>query len=121
MESLLCLEKKLDMGNASNGFHNYGQQRHPESLCLSVMKLSVHVDLSLCDEARQVWDWVGDICKEKHWRSIDGAQVSTHPGPCRFCSLTGVGDRWRQGRDSAYPAVVSFETVIGFLSGALGT
>ena len=34
---------------------------------LSVMKLSVHVDLSLCDEARQVWDWVGDICKEKHW------------------------------------------------------
>ena len=40
MESLLCLEKKLDMGNASNGFHNYGQQRHPESLCLSVMKLS---------------------------------------------------------------------------------
>lgn len=34
---------------------------------LSVMKLSVHIDLSLCDEARQVWDWVGDICKEKHW------------------------------------------------------
>lgn len=34
---------------------------------LSVMKLSVHIDLSLCDEARQVWDWVGDICKEIHW------------------------------------------------------
>lgn len=34
---------------------------------LSVMKLSIHVDLSLCDEARQVWDWVGDICKEMHW------------------------------------------------------
>lgn len=41
MESLICLEKKkLDMGNASNGFHSYGQQRFPESLCLSVMKLA---------------------------------------------------------------------------------
>ena len=40
MESLICLEKKLDMGNTSNGFHNYGRQRFPESLCLSVMKLS---------------------------------------------------------------------------------
>lgn len=41
MESLICLEKKkLDMGNASNDFHSYGQQRFPESLCLSVMKLA---------------------------------------------------------------------------------
>lgn len=31
------------------------------------MKLSVHVDLSLCDEARQVWDRVGDIYKEMRW------------------------------------------------------
>lgn len=34
---------------------------------LSVMKLSVHIDLSLCDEARQVWNRVGDVCKERHW------------------------------------------------------
>lgn len=35
---------------------------------------------------------------EKHrWCS-----ESPPAGPCRFCSLTGVGDRWRQGRDSAY-------------------
>lgn len=34
---------------------------------LSVMKLSVHIDLSLCDEARQVWDRVSDIYKESHW------------------------------------------------------
>lgn len=34
---------------------------------LSVMKLSVHIDLSLCDEACQVWDRVGDIYKEIHW------------------------------------------------------
>ena len=34
---------------------------------LSVMKLSVHIDLSLCDEARQVRDRVGDIYKEIRW------------------------------------------------------
>ena len=32
--------KWLSSSSSSNGFHNYGQQRFPESLCRSVMKLS---------------------------------------------------------------------------------
>ena len=39
------------------------------------MKLSVHVDLSLCDEARQVSDGVGDIYKD-----VSGGQGSWRPG-----------------------------------------
>lgn len=53
------------------------------------MKLSIHVDLSLCDEARQVWDWVGDICKEMHWSSVDTAHISTQSGPRGFYSFHG--------------------------------
>jgi hypothetical protein len=36
-----------------------------EQLYLSIMQLSVHINLSLCDEACQVWDGVGDIYKKK--------------------------------------------------------
>lgn len=49
--------------------------------------------------------------------SIDGAQVSTPSGPCRFCSLTGEGDRWRRGRDSAYPAGGAEEAWVLSVSG----
>lgn len=49
---------------------------------LSVMKLSVHIDLSLCDEARQVWDRVGNIYKE-----MRRPQYRRGPG---LCSLRAV-------------------------------
>lgn len=73
---------------------------------LPVMQLSVHINLPLCDEASQVWNGVGDICKQMPCAQCVGTGWALiHEGRVSSALIMGMmgwlvereGGLWRAG------------------------
>lgn len=95
----VCSLIHRDTGTGGGG---ESRRRRGRGQYLSVMKLSVHIDLSLGDEAGQVWDRVGDIYEEIH-----RPQCGWGPGLHPLRATWVLSHRGREGVDGGKERTVA--------------